>query len=123
MSRWSSVERLVALLAEAHLPPVVQDAEPDPHGLVAAATDHGEVGQLDGRFHLDDPARLLRAAGAPVLLHHVHAGHHRAPVLRQHAAHVTPTSAVAAGEHLHGVVALDLRRHYSTSGASEMIRM
>src|SRR5213075_3601523 len=56
-------------------------------------------------------------------LDHVDAANERAVLGRTHLDHLTGAALVAPGNH-HDLVALaDLRRHYSTSGASEMIFM
>src|SRR5881394_1216419 len=56
-------------------------------------------------------------------LDHVDTANERAVLGRTHLDHLTGAALVAPGNH-HDLVALsDLRRHYSTSGASEMIFM
>src|SRR5262245_41437084 len=56
-------------------------------------------------------------------LDHVDPAHQRAPVGRTHLDHLAAAALVTAGQHDHPVALLDLRRHHSTSGASEMIFM
>src|SRR5205814_183282 len=72
---------------------------------------------------LGDDAAFLARRLLLVALDHVDAAHQRAVVGRAHLDHLAVAALVAAGED-HDLVALaDLRRHHSTSGASEMIFM
>src|SRR5262249_18930949 len=81
-----------------------------------------QIGQVDRGFLADDAALLLRGL-LLVALDRVDAAHQRALLGRAHLDHLPGATLVAAGEHDHLVALLDLRRHHSTSGASEMIFM
>src|SRR5215208_72369 len=65
----------------------------------------------------DDPAFLTRRLFL-VTLDHIDAAYQRAASIGTYLDHFTGAALVAAGEHRHLVALLDLRRHYSTSGAS-----
>src|SRR4029077_8484883 len=66
---------------------------------------------------------LLRGALALMALDHVDAAHEHAAVVAAHLDHLAGTALVAAGDHHDAIALPDLRRHHSTSGASEMIFM
>src|SRR6266702_4129758 len=77
---------------------------------------------MDRRFLGDDPAVLGRRLPL-VALDDIYAAHQCAIRIAHHLDDLTGTTLVAAGEHDHLVALADLRRHHSTSGASEMIFM
>src|SRR5437016_392705 len=58
-----------------------------------------------------------------VTLDHIDPAYQSAFLIGTHLDHFAGAALVAAGEHDHLVALSDLRRHYSTSGASEMIFM
>src|SRR4029450_12006475 len=69
-------------------------------------------------------AGLVEATRLLVALHHVHALHQRAVLLRHHRQHLAAPATVAPRQDLDAVTLPDLRRHaQSTSGAKLMIFM
>src|SRR5262249_55876379 len=77
---------------------------------------------MDRRLLGHDAAFLGRAL-ALVALDHVDAAHQRTAFGRTHLDHLTGATLIASGQHDHLVALANLRRHHSTSGASEMIFM
>src|SRR5882672_7391435 len=101
---------------------VAYHLETDAGRLAVLRIGDRQIGQMHRRL-LGDDAAFLRRRLLLVALHHVNAAHQRAALGRTHLDHFARTPLVAPGDH-HDLVALaDLRRHYSTSGASEMIFM
>src|SRR5262249_14630626 len=115
-SRAFGEAHLAALVAVAH------ELEPDPGRLAVLGIGERQVGQVDRRFLADDAAFLLGGL-LLVALDGVDSAHQRAALVRMHLDHLAGATLVAAGKHDHLVALLDLRRHHSTSGASEMIFM
>src|SRR5262245_56579913 len=70
----------------------------------------------------DDAALLLRAL-LLMPFDHIDAAHQRAAVIDAHLDHLAGAALVTPGQHNDFVALADLRRHYRTSGASEMIFM
>src|SRR6201984_2224198 len=77
---------------------------------------------MDRRLLGDDAAFLLRGL-ALVALDHIDAANEHAAVVAAHFDHLAAAAFVAARDYDHLVALLDLCRHHSTSGASEMIFM
>src|ERR1700730_15234 len=90
--------------------------------LAVLGIGQSDIRQVDRRFLGNDAAVLLRALPL-VTLDDVDAAHQRPAVVGAHVDDLAGAAFVAAGDHDHGVALFDLRRHYSTSGASEMIFM
>src|SRR6476469_2176105 len=116
MDQLSGLGRDADLLAVAHL-------EADAARLSVSGRD-GDLGHVQRRFLAIDPAlrvRLVRLAMARV---DVDPRHDHLAVLRHRLDDLTRAPLVLAGQHHDAVALLDLlRRHHSTSGASEMIFM
>src|SRR5215472_4989164 len=119
--RTSALDHFTGRLGDAHLPPVVQHAEPDLGRLLAARIDQLQVGQVDRRFLLADTTRLAHATRLHMPRYHRHTLHHGAVGLRQHAQHLAAAPFVNAGDHHHRIALADARSHHKTSGASDMI--
>src|SRR5260370_36730097 len=109
-------------LGDAHLLPVGQHLESDPGRLAVPRIGQRQIRQVDRRLLGNDAAVLGRRLTL-VTLDDVHAAHQRAIPLAHNLDDLAAAALVAAGEHDHLVSLADLGRHYSTSGASEMIFM
>src|SRR5262249_5436158 len=122
----SAIDLNSGKLGEAHLAALralADELEPDPGRLLRIlGIGQRDVGQVNRRLLGDDAALLLRGLTL-VALHHVDTAHQSAALRRAHLDHLAGAALVAPGEHDHLVAFLDLRRHHSTSGASEMIFM
>src|SRR6202035_4679821 len=108
-------------LGETHLLAVVPlafELEPDPRRLAILRIGQRDVREMDRRL-LGDDAALLRGALALMALDHVDAAHQRACLVAAHLDHLAGAALVAPGDHHDRVALFDLRRHHSTSGASE----
>src|SRR5882672_8283634 len=116
------VDRLAAPPAGADLAAVAEHRGAGPGRLVAAAADRQHVGQGQRALALDD-APLPQLLGRPlVLLHHVDVLDHHSVLVREHAQHLAPLAALAAGDDADQVAPPNVDRlHHRTSGASEMI--
>src|SRR5580658_4639947 len=113
LSSVSAIDLDSGTLSAAHFLAIVVLAdifEADPGRLAVLGIRQRDIRQVDRRF-LGNNAALLRGALLLVALDHVDAAHQRTAV---GAAHLDDLARVAL---------FDLRRHYSTSGASEMIFM
>src|SRR5512140_510291 len=119
------IELLVAAPADAHRAALVEATVTDARRLVAAPADGQHVGEVDGRFLLDDPARLLHPTRFGMALHQVDPLDDHAVLVAEDAQHLACLSALAPCDDHHGVVfAQPLECHAQmTSGASEMIFM
>src|SRR5580704_16369346 len=125
LSSVSAIDLDSRALGDAHLLAVVVFAdifEADPGRLAVLGVRQRDVRQVDRRF-LGNDAALLRGALLLVALDHVDAAHQRTAVGAAHLDDLAGAALVAARDHDHRVALFDLRRHYSTSGASEMIFM
>src|SRR5918998_2165543 len=122
LSSASGIDQISRALGEPHLAPVIQNLESDPGRLAVLRVREGQIGQVDRRLLLDDAALLVHGL-ALVTLDEVDAAHEGAVFLRHHLEHFAGAALVAAGQDDDLVALLDLRRHHSTSGASEMIFM
>src|SRR6185437_5134126 len=108
-------------LGEAHLlavSPLAVELETDPGRFAVLGIGERDVREVDWRL-LGDDAALLRGALALMALDHVDAAHQCAAVVAAHLDHLAGTALVPAGDHHDGIALPDLRRHHSTSGASE----
>src|SRR5437660_5250116 len=101
---------------------VSHDLEADAPRLAVLRMCQREVRQVDGGFLRDDAALLARAL-LLMTLDHMNAAHQRTLLRAAHLDHLAAPSLVAAGNDHDGIALADLRRHHSTSGASEMIFM
>src|ERR1700682_1844334 len=125
LSSVSAIDLNSGTLGDAHFLAIVVLAdkfETDPGRLAVLGVRQRDVGQVDRRF-LGNDAALLRGALLLVALDHVDAAHQRAAVGAAHLDDLAGAAFVAARDHDHRVALFDLCRHYSTSGASEMIFM
>src|ERR1043166_5774237 len=121
LSSLSAIDLCSRALGEANLL-LAHHLEAHARRLAVLRIGEREVGEVHRPLFGDDAAFLARAL-LLVALDHVDAAHDRAPFGRAHLDHLAAAALVAAGDH-HDLVALaDLRRHHSTSGASEMIFM
>src|SRR5947209_19561704 len=98
------------------------ELEPHARGLAIFRIGEREIGQVHRRLLGDDAAVLLRGL-LLVTLDHVDAAHHGAALLRTNLDDLAGAPLVASGGDDHLIALADLGRHYSTSGASEMIFM
>src|SRR5262245_36554884 len=122
---FSAIDLDSRALGDAHLLAVAafaHELESDARRLAVLGIGERQIRQVDRSLLGDDPA-LLVGGLALVALDHVDAAHERAVLVRAHLDHFPGPALVAAGEHDHAVALADLGRHYSTSGASELIFM
>src|SRR5437667_190463 len=99
---------------------VADDLEADAGRLAVLRIGDCEVRQVNRRF-LGNDAAFLRSRLLLVALDHVNAAHQGAIGVRAHLDHLAGATLVASGDHDDLVAFADLRRHHSTSGASDMI--
>src|ERR1700761_1372946 len=116
------MDHLAGLLGEAHLLAVL-DPEADLRRAAGLGVDQRHVRHVERRFLVLDAALGVGLGRAGVALNHVQAFHHDAFVLGHHPQDRAFAALVLAGEQDDAVALLDLRGHYRTSGASEMIFM
>src|SRR5580692_1068989 len=125
LSSVSAIDLDSGTLGDAHFLAIVVLAdifEADSGRLAVLGIRQRDIRQVDRRF-LGNDAALLRGALLLVALDHVDAAHQRAAVGAAHLDDLAGAALVAARDHDHRIALFDLRRHYSTSGASEMIFM
>src|SRR4029077_11349065 len=125
LSSVSAIDLDSGTLGDAHFLAIIALAdifEADPGRLAVLGIGERDVRQVDRRF-LGNDAALLRGALLLMALDHVDAAHQRTAVGAAHLDDLAGAALVAARDHDHRVALFDLRRHYSTSGASEMIFM
>src|ERR1700761_6255552 len=101
----------------------VLNAEADLGRSAGLGVDQRHVRHVERRFLALDAALRVGLGRAGVALNHVQAFHHDAFVLGHHPQDRAFAALVLAGEQDDAVALLDLRGHYRTSGASEMIFM
>src|SRR5262249_26385850 len=101
---------------------VALDFEADAGRLAVLGVGECDVGQVDRQLLGDNAAFLLRGL-ALVAVDHVYAAHHPPHLGRTHLDPLAGAALVAAAQHDDLVAFADLRGHYNTSGASEMIFM
>src|SRR4051812_45469069 len=121
LSSLSAIDLNSRPLGEADLL-VAHDLEADAGRFAVLRIGEREVGQVYRGFLGDDAAFLARGL-LLVTLDHVDAAHQRAVLRAAHLDHFAAAPLVAAGNDHDGVALADLRRHHSTSGASDMIFM
>src|SRR5579864_4764519 len=108
----SGVENFAGALRVAHLATVLENAITDSRRLLRFRIDVGNIGNVNRRFFLDDPAGLA-GAWPRVALHHVDALHKNAVLRAQHAQNLAVLALIATGQN-HDLVALfDLEAHGS----------
>src|SRR5580704_6440085 len=109
-------------LGNADLAAVSADLEADAGRLAVLGIGDGDVRQVHRRL-LGNDAALLLGGLALVPLDDVDAAHQRTLLARAHLDDLAAAALVAPGQHDDPIAFADLRRHHSTSGASEMIFM
>src|SRR3984885_1475542 len=121
----SAIDVRSRTLGKAHLLARVAlafELESNPGRLAILGIGERDVRQVDRRL-LGDDAALLRRALPLMALDDVDAAHQRARLVAAHLDYLAGAALVAPGDHHDRVALFDLRRHHSTSGASEMIFM
>src|SRR5581483_11502247 len=99
---------LAALLADAHLGAVCQEAMPNPGRPATLRAHQREVGDVNRRLLLHDPRLGHPLARPHVPLHDVHALHARPVLGGQDFQNLAALATITAGEHLHRVFSLEL---------------
>jgi hypothetical protein len=108
----TSVNDFATLLADPRLTAIIKHSIPYPGCRLALVADQLHVGDIDGRFTLDDThLRPGLAGGALVLLNHVHARHDQLLLLWVHAVNCALSAFVIAAQNLHSIAPLDLHRN------------
>src|SRR5882762_2790062 len=114
---------LLTTLGDADLVALFVRLEVNARRLAGAGIDQHHVGGVNGLLALDDPAVGCAGCRACVAMNEVHAFHHDPVVFPEDTGNLALLSLVFAGDDHDGVTGEEPRRHYKTSGASEMIFM
>src|SRR3954451_7022462 len=118
----SAIDQISGTLGETDFPAVIENLETDARRLAVFRIGECDVGKMDRQFLADDPALFLHRLFL-VALHDIDAADQRTILARQDTHDLAVATLVATGEDDDLVAFLDLRGHYNTSGASEMIFM
>src|SRR6476620_4657301 len=118
----SAIDQVSGTFRETHFSAVIENLEADARRLAVLRIGECNIGQVDRQLFADDATFFLHRL-LLVALHDIDAAHQRAVLTRQNAYNLAAAAFITTRDDDDLVALLDLRGHYSTSGASEMIFM